>query len=269
MRGLRGCMYPFMICMLLISLTDRCVFSSEQFLSQDYLMSGFLGRRHVQLLKYFLSILSCSKDEMNFRRYHFLETTLDSFNTITYKNTPCHFGQIWNFLFISPYHPPISPTPPTPVPAPLQNEVSPNRWDCNFQDSVVHLSSCLSFQFDEGYRHSSWVFVKVFIYSGTSYPPSAWNILCRFFFPLLLGASKRRQPLCQEERNISDSGFICFAPYSFMSVSAVYGLDTEYTLRQQTGRFRFGHESLMHFILLWISLSSMHTEDGRFHFINI
>lgn len=52
------------------------------------------------------------------------------------KKTPCHFRQISNFLFI----------PPPACQAPLQNEMSPNRWDRNFHDRVVRLVFCLSFR---------------------------------------------------------------------------------------------------------------------------
>lgn len=64
------------------------------------------------------------------------------------------------------------------VPGPLQNEASPNRRRWNFHDGVVRHMSCLSFQLYGGQRHSSWVFVKWFIQSGTSYPRCALTILC-------------------------------------------------------------------------------------------
>lgn len=145
--------------------------------------------------------------------------------------------------------------PSSRVPASLQNEMSPNRWDCNFHDSVVHLISCLSFQFYEGYRHSSWVFVKLFIYPGTSYPCSAQNILCRFLFLLLPGTSGSLQALSQEEQHL------WWLLYSFLTVFTharfcCLLVGFRMTLCQQTGAFPVW--SWVYCVFLSLS-SSVHT----------
>lgn len=247
-----ACTLSWSVCFF-ISLADRCVLSSEQFLSQDYLMSQFLGSRHVQLLKYFLSILSCSKDEMNFKRYHFLETTLVSFNTIAQENTPCHFRQTSNFLFISP---------------PVSQLLC--RMKC-FQIAETVISTTVS---SISFLACPFSFMKVTdILPGclsncvsTLEPathPLPGIFYAEFSFPSCLAPQKTTAAtMSGRETSLMAVSFALNHIHSCQSL-----LFTGWTQNICCVN-KLDHLCLV-MRLLRISLSSVPTEDGRFHFINI
>lgn len=82
--------------------------------------------------------------------------------------------------------------------------------------------------------------------------PATHALLRIFYADSFFACSRAPQKACSHyvrKRNTFDGCFICFEPYSFLSASAAFWLDSEYMLCQQTGLFLFGHESVMYFCL--------------------
>lgn len=114
---------------------------------------------------------------------------------------PCHFRQFQTSCLSS-----------SSVPAPLQNEMSPNRWDCNFHDNArpSNFSACPFQQFMKVTDILPGCLLNCLSGHGTGFIHlcSAQNILCRFSYPLLLERLWKRQPPSRK-RHFFDGCFIC------------------------------------------------------------
>lgn len=196
---------------------------------------------------------------MNCGRYYFLETTLDSFNTIAHKNTPCHFGQMRNFLFISPLvfqflcKMKCLQIAETVISSPVS---SISFLACPFSFMKVTdilpgcLSKCLSTQEPATHPLGSEYFMQIFLSLAAGHLQKTAATMS--------GREASLKAVSFALNHIHSCQFLLFTGWT-QNMCYVNKWD----------HFLFGHESVMHFFLLCISFSSMHTEDGRFHFINI